>query len=123
MSRGVVADFETGILALRPGRSRGAPGRPRAGWRRVHRRGSGRREVTEMSDDDKRRPDAAAKRAANLFERQQQSERRVTDEEKRHIDMLAKPTRLREQRLARDAAEEKTAKSEANPKRPGSGVS
>ena len=59
--------------------------------------------------DDKPRADAAAKRAANPFERQQQSERRVTDEEKRHNDMVAKTARLREQRLARDAAEEKTA--------------
>jgi hypothetical protein len=56
-----------------------------------------------MSDDDKR----SAKRAANLFERQHQSERRVTDEERRHSNMLSKTARLREQRLARDAAEVK----------------
>jgi hypothetical protein len=76
-----------------------------------------------MSDDDKRRGDAAAKRAADLFERQQQSERRVTDEEKRLNDMVAKTARLREQRLARDAAEAEAGKGEAKPKRPGSGVS
>jgi rubrerythrin len=57
-----------------------------------------------------------------LLEREQISDERVADEERRHSNMLAKTARLREQRLARDAAEEKTAKSEANPKRPGSGV-
>jgi hypothetical protein len=60
--------------------------------------------VREMSDDPKCRADVAAKRAAQLFERQQDSDRRIVEEEKRHSDMLAKTTRLREQRLARDAA-------------------
>ena len=58
------------------------------------------------------------KRAALLFERQQQSDRRIAEEGKRHSDMLAKTTRLREQRLARDAAEAEAAKKNAKPKRP-----
>ena len=69
-----------------------------------------------MMYDAKQRADAAAKRAARLFERQQESERRVVDEEKRHTDMRAKTTRLRKQRLARDAAEAASAK-KAKPKR------
>ena len=60
--------------------------------------------------------DAAARRAALLFERQQESDRRIAEEGKRHSDMLAKTTRLREQRLARDAAEAETAKVKAKPK-------
>jgi hypothetical protein len=65
---------------------------------------------------DKRRADAAAKRVADIFERQQQSERRVSDEEKRHSDIVAKTTRLRALRFARDAAE-----AEAQPKGGGPG--
>jgi len=68
-------------------------------------------------DDPNRRADAAAKRAALLFERQQQSEQRVADEKKRHGDMIAKTARLREQRLARDAAEAEIKKEKAKPKR------
>ena len=68
-------------------------------------------------DDPNRRADAAAKRAAVLLERQLQSEQRVADEEKRHGDMVAKTARLREQRLARDAAEAATKKEKAKPKR------
>jgi hypothetical protein len=63
------------------------------------------REVTEMSDDAKRQSNVAAKRAAQLFQRQQDSDRRISEEEKRHNDMLAKTARLREQRLARDATQ------------------
>lgn len=75
-----------------------------------------------MSDSKQIQLKQAAKRSAVLFERQQIIDRRVAEEEKRHSDMLSKTARLRKQRLARDAAEEKTARSEANPKRPGSGV-
>ena len=75
--------------------------------------------VREMSDDPKRRADVAVKRAAQLFERQQDSDRRIVEEENRHSDMLAKTARLREQRLARDAAEAGAAKNEAKPKRRG----
>ena len=63
-----------------------------------------------MSDDLKQRADIAAKRAAQLFERQQASDRRIAEEEKRHNDMVTKIARLREQRLARDAAEAGAAK-------------
>ena len=69
-----------------------------------------------MTYDAKRRLDVAARRAALLFERQQESDRRIAEEGKRHSDMLAKTTRLREQRLARDAAEAETAK-KAKPNR------
>ncbi len=58
------------------------------------------------------------KRAALLLERQQQSDRRVAEEEQRHTDMVTKMTRLREQRLARDAAETEAAEKKANPNRP-----
>ena len=51
-----------------------------------------------------------------LFERQQESDRRVADEEKRHSDMLAKTARLREQRLARDAAEAEAGKKKTKPR-------
>jgi hypothetical protein len=61
--------------------------------------------------------DVAARRAARLLEREQISDQRVADEERRHSNMLAKTTRLREQRLARDAAEAGTAK-KAKPNRP-----
>jgi hypothetical protein len=74
-----------------------------------------------MSDHAKRHVDAAAKRAADVFGRQQQSERRITDEEKRHSEMLAKIARLRKLRLARDAAEAEAAKGET--KRKGGGPS
>ena len=67
--------------------------------------GSAWREATEMTYDAKRRSDVAARRAALLFEREQQSDQRVADEEQRHSDMLDKTARLREQRLAREAAE------------------
>jgi hypothetical protein len=51
------------------------------------------------------------------LERVEQSEqRRLADEEQRHGDMLAKTASLREQRLARDAAEAETAK-KAKPNR------
>jgi hypothetical protein len=60
--------------------------------------------------------DAAAKRAARLLEREQISDQRVADEERRHSNMLAKTTRLREQRLARDAAASGGAKNEEKPK-------
>jgi hypothetical protein len=68
--------------------------------------------------------DAAAKRAARLLERQQIIDQRVADEERRHSNMLAKTTRLREQRLARDAAETEAeaAKKKAKPKSRGPGV-
>ena len=69
-----------------------------------------------MTYDAKRQLDVAARRAALLFERQQESDRRIAEEGKRHSDMLAKTTRLREQRLARDAAEAETAK-KAKPNR------
>jgi hypothetical protein len=62
--------------------------------------------------------DAAAKRAARLLEREQISDQRVADEERRHSNMLAKTARLRDQRLARDAAEAEAAKKNAKPKRP-----
>jgi hypothetical protein len=48
-----------------------------------------------------------------VFERQQQSARRLADEEKRHSDMVTKTARLREQCLARDAAEAGAKKNEA----------
>jgi hypothetical protein len=57
-----------------------------------------------MSDSKQIQLKQAAKRAAQMFERQQQTDRRIAEEEKRHSDMVAKTTRLREQRLARDAA-------------------
>jgi hypothetical protein len=60
--------------------------------------------------------DVAARRAALLIERQQESDRRIAEEGKRHSAMLTKTARLREQRLARDAAE--AAKKNAKPKRP-----
>jgi hypothetical protein len=69
-----------------------------------------------MTYDAKRQLDRAAKRAALLFERQQESDRRIAEEGKRHSDMLAKTTRLRKQRLARDAAEAASEK-KAKPKR------
>ncbi len=67
-------------------------------------------------NDAKRQPDVAAKRAAQLFQRQRDSDRRISEEEKRHSDMLAKTARFREQRLARDAAEAGAKKNEAKPK-------
>ena len=45
-----------------------------------------------------------AERAFRAAERLQQSEQRVVDEERRHDDMLAKTKRLRELRLAKEAA-------------------
>ena len=76
-------------------------------------------EVEVMSDSKQIQLKQAAKRAAQMFERQQQTDRRIAEEEKRHSDMVAKTTRLREQRLARDAAEAETAKKKnAKPKRP-----
>jgi hypothetical protein len=63
-----------------------------------------------MTYDAKRRSEVAARRAALLFERQQESDRRIAEEGKRHNDMLAKTTRLREQRLERDAADSEAAK-------------
>jgi hypothetical protein len=71
-----------------------------------------------MTYDAKRRSEFAARRAALLFERQQESDRSIAEERKRHSDMLAKTTRLRKQRLARDAAEAVAAKKNAKPKRP-----
>ena len=56
-------------------------------------------EVEVMSDSKQIQLKQAAKRAAQMFERQQQTDRRVAEEEKRHSDMVAKTTRLREQRL------------------------
>jgi hypothetical protein len=61
--------------------------------------------VREISDDPKRRADVAAKRAAQLFERQQDGDRCIAEGEKRRSDMVTKTARLREQRLARNAAE------------------
>jgi hypothetical protein len=57
-----------------------------------------------------------SRRAALDLERVQQNEQRIADEERRHRDMVAKTTRLREQRLARDSAELKTIKNKAKPK-------
>lgn len=68
-----------------------------------------------MSDSKQIQLKQAAKRAAQMFERQQQTDRRIAEEEKRHSDMVAKTTRLREQRLARDAASG-SAKNEEKPK-------
>ena len=68
-----------------------------------------------MSDSKQIQLKQAAKRAAQMFERQQQTDRRIAEEEKRHSDMVAKTTRLREQRLARDAASG-TAENEEKPK-------
>ncbi len=65
-----------------------------------------------MSDSKQIQLKQAAKRAAQLFERQQQTDRRIAEEEKRHSDMLAKTTKLREQRLARDAVASATARDE-----------
>jgi hypothetical protein len=70
-----------------------------------------------MTYDAKRRSEVAARRAALLFERQQESDRRIAEETKRHSAMLTKTARLREQRLARDAAEAASAKKKAKPKR------
>lgn len=61
--------------------------------------------VREISDDPKRRADVAAKRAAQPFERQQDGDRCIAEGEKRRSDMVTKTARLREQRLARNAAE------------------
>lgn len=69
-----------------------------------------------MSDSKQIQLKQAAKRAAQLFERQQQTDRRIAEEEKRHSEMLAKTTRLREQRLARDAVASAVAKNEEKPK-------
>ena len=46
------------------------------------------------------------------FERQQNSDRRIDEEAQRPSHVLAKTTRLREQRLARDAAEAEAEKHE-----------
>ena len=69
-----------------------------------------------MSDSKQIQLKQAAKRAAQMFERQQQTDRRIAEEEKRHSDMVAKTSRLREQRLARDAAASGGAKNEEKPK-------
>ena len=74
-----------------------------------------------MTYDAKRRSEVAARRAARLFERQQESDQRVAEEGKRHSDMLAKTTRLREQRLARDAADAEAEKAKTKPKGCGPG--
>jgi len=66
----------------------------------------------------KEQTERAAKRGAAEL---QFAQYRLADEEQRHSDMLDKTARLREQRLARDAAEAEAAKNEAKPKRPGSG--
>ena len=69
-----------------------------------------------MSDSKQIQLKQAAKRAAQMFERQQQTDRRIAEEEKRHSDMVAKTTRLREQRLARDAVASGGAKNEEKSK-------
>jgi len=63
----------------------------------------------------KEETERAAKRGAAEL---QFAQYRLADEEQRHSNMLDKTARLREQRLARDAAETEAAEKKANPNRP-----
>jgi hypothetical protein len=56
-----------------------------------------------------------ARQAFHEEERVNQNERRHIEEEQRHADMLTKTERLRELRLAREAAEQKAAAAKAKP--------
>jgi hypothetical protein len=56
--------------------------------------------------------DELARRARQAFlkeERVHESERRIVDEQRRHDDVVAKTTRLRDQRIAKEAAEREAA--------------
>jgi hypothetical protein len=61
--------------------------------------------------------DELTRKARQAFheERVHQNERRRIEEEQRHADMLTKTERLRELRLAREAAEQKAAAAKAKP--------